>query len=170
MIPEVIALGGLIWSYCSIKCQQKIVVKTFEEIEKTILECEKCQDAPGPEFVVPVDPTPFVAPETNLKSAKLEVQIKKPETCEPQPTQPLPSTEAQSSRNANSKCKPHRCKLGKITNNSFFNFMRENRRLNKCMKPEIAAVLWRNLNYDEKLRYQKKNYKSTQQKISCERR
>lgn len=134
LLPGVVVLGGLIWSYCSVKCQERVIVETFEEIEKKIKECKECEDAPGPEAAACA--------------------------CEPQPStsaqssQPSTSAQCQSTISARSQ-KAHRCKPGRVTNSTFFNFMRHNRINNRCLTPREAAALWIRMSDAEKHQFRK---------------
>jgi Protamine and protamine like len=132
MLTEIVVLGGLVWSYCSVACQQKIVHRTYEEVEKQLKNCKDCLNEPGPRPATPND----------LADGPVCARI---------PTNLTP-TQKSSSPSRNRK------NPGKITNNSFFNYMRE---IRKChdVTPATAAAEWWKLSDCEKMKFQIKEYK-----------
>lgn len=156
MFTEIIVLGGLIWKYCSVNCQQKVTERTYECVQKQLQACEKCLNQPGPH------------PVTNSSTPKATDEVpKQKEIIEPPSKQsrnfPNSSTYEPSAPKSNQTSSPvcTPCSRnetpGKITNNSFFNFIREIRKCHK-VSPEQASQLWTRLPENEKMKYKIMNY------------
>lgn len=145
MLAEICILGGLVWSYCSVACQQKDVHKTLKQVEERLQDCEDCLDAPGPRQITPNPSTTSLSPTTSTSSFVEDCSTSRQEISFPQPIEENENT-----------CR-NRSNPGKITNNSFFNFMRE---IRKCRSVNCvdAAKLWCALSDAEKMKYRIEEY------------
>lgn len=143
MISEIVILGGLVWSYCSVSCQQRMVHQSYEKVEKHLEDCEKCLNSTGPRPVTSRSETP-------PNDGPICIR----------PVSPLPRPIAVPARRdqASPVCVV-RPNPGKITNNSWINFMRELRKCNANVTFAMASPRWANLSDDEKMRYQLKEYR-----------
>lgn len=140
MLSEIVILGGLLWSYCSVGCQQKEVLKTCESIEKQLKNCESCLKAPGPQPVCHMQ-----------KSEELDEDAKN-----------------QMKEELDTKEHHFRHNPGKITNNSFFNFMRDLRRHNHNLTAEEAALLWSQFSKADKMHFQLAEYRRRMEELEAQ--
>lgn len=142
-------VGGLAWSYCSPDCMSRCVKNVAHEMQKQVQDCSKCADH-NRELLAVLD-----GQDPPMDSAHLTFNDGQ------EVTMPVANYLNGTMTDENG-CPCPRTKPGKITNNTFFNYVREKRRTNCGKKPprqlvHDAAVDWRKMTQEEKCRYTRSN-------------
>ena len=131
-------IPGMNFTFCSLECFKTKLLATLEELERQILQCHACTDR-NPELHPRSSEGPATMPLNQINHrSKFEKNDRRNNT---------------TGKVRNAKV----CNMGKMTNNSFFNFVREVRK--RCCgkrQSEIvheAALQWRRMSEAEKNRF-----------------
>lgn len=144
-----IALGFTAWEYCSAICYTRNASAAIDQLQKKILACPNCQ---------------------NMNQCVLEAVMKGENDDEDDQAMHEESNDeeghvVQSALETVSipgcpPCPRRQCKLGRIANNSFFNFLREQRPLNCGGRQSVfvarEAKIWNKMSQQDKDKFKKK--------------
>lgn len=160
-------VGGLKWIYCSAQCMQRCTIDAAREMKNQVERCPRCKQQNAELLAVLDGAEPRQARPNETFVVTPQAQHDESASV---PFNPLGNSTMTTGleRSINGLmtvddrgCPCPRIKPGKVTNNTFLNFVREHRRMNcgKKTQPQLvqdAAALWRNMSEQQKANYTKK--------------